>query len=39
MAFKPMYPWGMDKMDGILADALRFVEVWEKVGHMSPESQ
>ena len=40
-----MYPWGMDKVDGILelltpeeiADALRFVEVWEKADHMSPE--
>ena len=42
---KPMYPWGMDKMDATLdlltpeeiADSLRFVEVWEKAGHMSPE--
>ncbi len=40
-----MYAWGMDKMDGILAlltpdevgDALHFVEVWQKAGHMSPE--
>ena len=39
-----MYPWGMDKMDAILAllkpeevaDALRFVEACEQAGHMSP---
>ena len=42
---KPTHPWGMDKMDEILAlltpeevtDALRFVEVWQKAGQMSPE--
>ena len=45
MASKPTYPWGMDKMDGVLAlvmpeeiaDALRFVDVWKKAGHMSVE--
>ena len=42
---KATHPRGMDKMDDILAllrpeevaDALRFVEVWEKAGYMSPE--